>query len=102
MIFTQDRTNNYAKAAHRRLKTELGMEHPTLWSLINHLRKAQKTRDIDFEAMIAGHAPPSKRKRYRDADERILTLINRFNGNAVEPPQTMWEFLRGIAHNYMS
>lgn len=38
----QDRTNNHAEAAHRRLQTELGMEHPTIWKLIASLRKVQK------------------------------------------------------------
>ena len=46
--------------------------------------------------MIAGYTPAMKRKKYRDADERILKLVQLFISNT---PQTMWEFLRGIAHN---
>ncbi|KRZ00056.1 hypothetical protein T11_8057, partial [Trichinella zimbabwensis] len=33
------RTNNFTEAAHRRLKAELGMAHPTIWKLIDSLRK---------------------------------------------------------------
>ncbi|KAK9701824.1 Zinc knuckle [Popillia japonica] len=36
----QDRTNNHAEAAHR-LQRELGMDHPTIWKLIDGLRKVQ-------------------------------------------------------------
>ena len=59
-----------------------------------------KSRDIDYESMIAGQTPARKRRRYRDAVERIFNLLNQFNGNASMPPRTMWEFLRGVAHNF--
>ena len=50
--------------------------------------------------MIASQTPERKRRRYRDAGERIFNLLNQFNGNASMPPQTKWEFLRGVAHNF--
>ena len=34
----EDRTNNNTEAAHCRLKYELGMQHPTIWKLIDGLR----------------------------------------------------------------
>nr|CAD7427422.1 unnamed protein product [Timema monikensis] len=34
-----DRTNNHTEAAHLRLGTELGMQHPTKWKFIDALRK---------------------------------------------------------------
>ena len=75
------------------------MAHPTIWKVIDGLRKAQKGRDLDHERMVAGLAPLSKKKKkYQECDKRILTLTNQFIGNA--PPQSMWEFLRGISHNY--
>ena len=50
--------------------------------------------------MIAGQTPAHKPRHYRDADERIFNLLNQFKGNASMPPQTTWEFLRGVAHNF--
>ena len=58
----KDRTNNNAEAAHRRLKYELGTHHPTIWKLIDGLRKVQKGRDVYYEKFLAGHQPPQKLK----------------------------------------
>ena len=59
----QDRTNNYAEASHRRLQSEPGVQHPNIWRFIDGVRKAQKSRDIDYESMIAGQTPVRKRRR---------------------------------------
>lgn len=90
----QDRTNNHVEAAHRRLQTELGMDHPTIWKLIDGFRKVQTNRDIYYEQLVAGHNPTVKLKKYRDADLRILTIVRDY-GN-----RDTIEYLRGIAHNY--
>ena len=50
--------------------------------------------------MVAGYAINPKGKKHRDADERILNLTNQFIGRSAQPPSTMWQFLRGIAHNF--
>lgn len=88
------RTNNHAEAAHRRLQSVLQMDHPSIWRFIDGLKKIQKERDTFFEQMVAGNPPPVKRRKYRDADARILTLVNDFNN------RPMNEFLRGVAHNF--
>jgi len=90
----QDRTNNHAEAAHRRLQTELGMDHPTTWKLIDGLRKVQANRDFYYEHLVAGHNLPVKLKKYRDADQRILTVVRDYNNRSTV------EYLRGIAYNY--
>lgn len=90
----QDRTNNHAEAAHRRLQSVLQMDHPSLWTFIRSLQKVQKERDVLYEQMVAGHAPPAKRRKYRDADTRLLHLVRNFQS------RPMSEYLRGIAYNF--
>ncbi len=93
-ISQEDRTNNHAEAANRRLQSELGMDHPTIWKFIDAIRKIQKGRDMFLEQLVAGNPPSSKLKKYRDADERILEIVLSFE------ERTPIEYLRGIAYNY--
>ncbi|CAI6347726.1 unnamed protein product [Macrosiphum euphorbiae] len=90
----KDRTNKHAEAAHRRLQTELGMDDPTIWKLIDGLKKVQTNRDFYYEQLVVGHNPLVKLKMYRDADQRILTVVRDYYNRDVV------EYLRGIAHNY--
>ena len=43
---------------------------------------------------VAGHADPRKRRKYEEAYERILNIVNRFEIG------TVIEYLRGISHNF--
>lgn len=90
-----DRTNNHAEASNRRLQQELGVTHPTIWKFIDSLRKVQKGRDAYYEQLVAGNPPPLKLKKYREADRRILFLVQNFN-----EATNVIEYLRGIGHNY--
>nr|CAD7198176.1 unnamed protein product [Timema douglasi] len=72
-----DHTNSRAEAAHRRLGTELGMQHPTIWKFIDALRKVQAARDIYYEHLVAGHEATPKKRNYREVDARILRLLSR-------------------------
>ena len=94
VLNSDDRTNNLAEAAHRRLQCELGAEHPVIWKFIDCLRKVQRGRDLYYEQLVAGHSNAPKLKKYRDADARILTIVRRFSETDCV------EYLRGIAHNF--
>ena len=76
------------------------MDHPSLWKLIDGLRRVQKGRDVDYERMVASHAPIPKRKKYVNVDKRIFNLVQRLNEcNQPTDLEVHLEFLRGIAHN---
>jgi hypothetical protein len=77
-LIAEDRTNNHAEAAHHRLQTELGVDHPSIWKFIDGLKKVQKSRDVYMEQLMAGQLPPIKLKKFRDADERILKIVRDF------------------------
>lgn len=90
----EDRTNNHAEAAHRRLQAELGMTNPVIWNFIDCLKKVQHGRDLYYEQLVAGRNPQVKLRKYRDADERIARIARAYNERGTI------EFLRGIAHNF--
>jgi len=69
----QDKTNNHAEVANRRLNVEMGVQHPSLWSFINCLRKVQARRDVFYSQLEAGKSPPKKLKKFIDTDKRILS-----------------------------
>lgn len=91
----EDRTNNHVEAAHRRLQTELGMSHPTLWKFIGGIRTVQKGRDHVYEQFVRGDQPPTKRTKYVQADARIKTIVESYN------ERNILEYLRGISHNFI-
>jgi hypothetical protein len=88
------RTNNSAEAANRRIGSELQMDHPVIWKFIDALKKIQKERDLIHEQLIAGHQPPRKRRKYRQADQRIETIVLDYAN------RSKIDYLRGLAHNF--
>ncbi|KRY30752.1 28S ribosomal protein S15, mitochondrial [Trichinella spiralis] len=65
------------------LKAELGMAHATIWKLIESLRKVQHAGDLFYEQLVAGHQPPQKLKKLRDADERIAEIVSKSSGELI-------------------
>ncbi len=94
VINRQDRTNNYAEAANRRIQREMQMNHPCIWKFIDCLRRIQKGQDLVYEQYVCGDPPVAKRRTYRIIDARIQAMVEGFN------PVNMLEFLRGLSHVY--
>jgi len=90
-----DRTNNPAKATHRRLKRELDVVHPSIWKFIDGLHRVQKERDVTYERYVCGEPGPVKRREYILVDQRLLATVNDYNNTDIS------ECLRGIAHNFL-
>ncbi|KAI1695907.1 hypothetical protein DdX_19321 [Ditylenchus destructor] len=90
----EGRTNNHAEAAHRRLQTELAHDHPTLYALIEGLKKAQAARDVEYEEFVRGDAPPQKRQKFQLADARVLAILEDYEN------RTHIEILKGISQSY--
>ncbi|KAF7624712.1 hypothetical protein Mgra_00010018 [Meloidogyne graminicola] len=88
-----DKTNNYCEAFHRKVQLQLGVSHPTIWKFLDELKKVVKVSDAQYEQFVGGHNAPRKRRKYEEADERILAIVNRYELG------TVIEYLRGISHN---
>ncbi|KAK9731894.1 hypothetical protein QE152_g13277 [Popillia japonica] len=82
----QDRTNNHAEAAHRRLQIELTIsaDHLTMWKFIECLRKIQAYSDLYYEQLVAGH--PSN-------------LLNVYEKSRLIPISTMSSWSQDILHH---
>jgi len=94
-ISSIDGTNNHAEAAHRRLKRELDVVHPSIWKFIDGLQGVQKGKDVTYEQYVRGERGPVKRQEYILADQRLLITVNDYNNKDII------EYLRGIAHNFL-
>lgn len=71
------------------------MSNPTIWKFIDELKKIQEERDIYYEYLVAGNQPPPTKKKFIDAGNRILYLVQNFENRQVV------EYLRGLAHNFV-
>ncbi|KAL3115344.1 hypothetical protein niasHT_017746 [Heterodera trifolii] len=74
-----DRTNNFAEAFHRKLQRQFNCTHPTIWRFIDTIRCEQKAIDADMARCVMGEEAPQKKTKYRNADARILRLVQRYN-----------------------
>ena len=69
------RPNNFAGAAHRRPQVEFGVSNPSVWKLIDGLRKVQRNRDCQLEQYNGGLLPRPKARRHMDTDANLLELV---------------------------
>ena len=53
------------------------MQHPAIWKFIEALRKLQNINKNKIEALCA-QGPPAKRRKYKDLDARLKTIVEDF------------------------
>lgn len=103
----QDRTNNFAEAAHRRIQNFFEVSHPSLGRFIQELKKIQRTYDHIYDQYLRGEPAKAKRKIYKDADKKILALVQRYaaEGDQDMDPDAEAEFvmtyLKGLAYHFI-
>lgn len=71
----------------------LAATHPTIWRLIDTLKKEQGLTEIKINQLMVGQEPPAKRKKYREVATRIENIVATYNDCDKK------EYLIGIAHN---
>ena len=87
------RTNNNAEAGFRRLQSDFGCQHPTIWEFLSALRKHHVLRDVDYNKLEQGRQPPAKQPKAVLREERIRSIVENYED------RTIIELLRAIAHN---
>ncbi|KAL8592621.1 hypothetical protein ACOMHN_026551 [Nucella lapillus] len=72
----------------------VSVRHPSLWTYIWHLKDQQARAEQQMTAAANGEAPPSRRRKWRQLEQRIVRLKNQFiNGN-----RNLEEYWSAVAH----
>ena len=87
------RTNNNVEGWHRRFSLQVSSCHPTLWKFLDLLKEEENLVRVEIVQQLVGHAPRAQRRRYRDCNQRILTIVED------NPNRDRLQYLRAIAHN---
>lgn len=66
---------------------------PGVYKCIAKIMKEQKSQSNQIERLNSGEPREKKKKRYKNLDHRLKSIVNGRN------QRTVMEFLRGIAHN---
>ena len=72
------RTNNHVEGWHRRFQAQVSLCHPVFRKFINLLRTEENIVRMEIIQNFAGHPPRALRKRYVDANQRILAIMDEF------------------------
>ena len=92
---TQDlpRTNNAVEGWNRKMQSAVSCQHPNLWKFFNILKKEQSLNNVAIEQLLGGHVPQPSRKKYKDYNGRIYTIVADFS------KRNIFYYLKGIAQN---
>ena len=103
------RTNNSAEAWNRRWNILIGKTHPNIYQFLEALQKEERYSRQQRELVNLGSAPPRKKKRFIDNDDRLVSLLTRFEQTIGEQTneQDVWKkgylkFLRAVGHSVRS
>ena len=78
---------------HNAFARTVQIAHPTLPRLVVKLQKEQNINQMNVERMLAGEDPPLRKKKYRDLDRRLRTVVLDYEN------RTSIDYLRGCSHN---
>jgi hypothetical protein len=69
------KTNNFVEGWHRSFSSLLGASHPTIWRLIDIIKKEQGLTEIKINQLIAGQEQVAKKKKYTNTTTRIKKIV---------------------------
>ena len=92
-----NRTNNSSEAWNRRWNTIVGKKHPNIYAFLDTLKEEDRYAEARRRAVDLGQPPPLKRRRYRQNDDRLLSLTRRYNDIAEEDdPEELDVWKKGV------
>ena len=77
------RENNNLEEWHTPFSTMFRQTHPPIWKFISTLKLDKPYNRMLIAQMLAGSAPPSQKRVYRDVNARITTLVKRYNNGSI-------------------
>ena len=84
------RSNNSLEGLHNALQHSLSCQHPTIWKLIEALKKEECIAVKKKSDFHRGIIVPQKNKI---ANKRVMALLDKYT------PEDKIKFLKGIAHS---
>ena len=87
------RSNSHIEGWQWRFQAQVWSCHSVFWKFINLLQTEENIIRVEIIQNLAGHPPPAQRRRYVDANQRILAFVDDFHN------RSNMKYLRAIAHN---
>ena len=78
------RSNNSVEGWHKAFASRVSINHPTIIKLAEKIRREQSKFEIDIAKILQGHQIKTKKKCYRELDERITRLVNAYNSTQLD------------------
>ena len=73
----------------------LGSAHPTIFKVIDCLKKQQELTKAKIERVVAGGADVPGREKYKDSAARLKKTVGDYDNE----DDSLLDYLRGVAHN---
>ncbi|BAF45556.1 GfV-C17-ORF1 [Ichnoviriform fumiferanae] len=89
----EPRTNNNVEGWYRRLSSRTLKNNSTFWAILDLIISEQGFAEVRIEQTDAGHKLNKKRKKYKDYDERLKTVVDNYK------QRNTLRYLSGVAHN---
>ena len=89
------RTTNQLEGWHNAMQGMFDSPHPSMWRFLQGIGKEESLQYARLQQYLLGDPAPPPAQRYKVQNERLRTLIDRFDEHEVE----YFEFLRGVGHN---
>lgn len=89
----EPRTNNNVEGWFRRLSSRASKNNSTFWTFLDLIITEQGIAEVRIEQTIAGHKLNNKRRKYKDYDERLKTVVDSYK------QRNTLRYLSGAAHN---